>query len=283
MHALTFLSQRFSSSNLSAPHQQSAGAGRTTKHAASATCVSSLELRVFLPSPRAAALGRALFGRLARHSVQGEGTWPWGRCLAGQTLHHVCLGRGTGRIVHSIYNCKLFIGQWERNISSKVRRIVYFCMRVFGQKFKRTRDASYSLIYGGLSFLFFFPVSFLCYELTDGWDECGSALKAVGLSMPALSYTCCCWRVALGGDCGLQQQVLSTEPGAQLSCVLFHPSSCVCFQLFLLSTVQKWFVVKAFKCPSFRAPVLRIFLWFQAQFGEEFGGRGLGRRDGLVI
>ena len=49
MRALTFLSQRFSSSNLSAPHQQSAGAGRTTKHAASATCVSSLELRVFLP------------------------------------------------------------------------------------------------------------------------------------------------------------------------------------------------------------------------------------------
>lgn len=126
VHAVPFISQCFSSSNLSASHQQSAGAGRTTKHAASATCGSSLQLRVFLPSPRAAALGTAVFGRLARHSVQGEGTWPWGCCLAGQTLHHVCSGRGTERVVHSIYNSKLFIEQQERSISSKVRRTVYF-------------------------------------------------------------------------------------------------------------------------------------------------------------
>lgn len=52
-----------------------------------------------------------------------------GHGAAASLLKHfitVCSGRGTGRIVHGVYNCKCFIGQQERNISSKARRIVYF-------------------------------------------------------------------------------------------------------------------------------------------------------------
>lgn len=52
-----------------------------------------------------------------------------GHGAAALLLKHfitVCLGWGTGRIVRGVYNCKGFIGQRERNISSKARRIVYF-------------------------------------------------------------------------------------------------------------------------------------------------------------
>lgn len=63
---------------------------------ANATWVSSPQLRLFLPSSGVLPLAALGLGgaRLARHSVQGPGTRPRGRCLTGQTLHHRVLGQG---------------------------------------------------------------------------------------------------------------------------------------------------------------------------------------------
>lgn len=54
-----------------------------------------------------------------------------------------------------------------------------------------------------LSF-FFFSISFLSKEFTDGLDKCGFALKVFEQSVPALSCTCCCWRPCGEGERGLE-------------------------------------------------------------------------------
>lgn len=186
---------------------------------------------------------------------------------AASLVKHSLLGRGTGRVVHSTHNCKLFIGQQEGGIASKARRIVFFLrVYLFGQKFKRTQDAACSLIYGGLFFLCF-PVSFLHEGFTDGAGDrfegtrakhASSRLHVCLLAAVPRRWT---WAQAAGAQSRAWEQKLFTCIFCVLQAVPTAAASVV------LQASLKRFTLRALKCCSFRALELRMFLWFEAQRG----------------
>lgn len=137
-------------------------------------------------------------------------------------------------------------------------------MLVFGQKFKRTRDASYSLIYGGL--LFVFLSYFLPLLQADRWLGrlwfCSEGSRAEHASSEL--------HAAAAGGPG------KTCRRAGCFSTLLPVSTSSCFLCFFYKLSSEMVCIQSIRVSLFLSPHVKDNF---CGFRHNLGGRVLGRRE----